>query len=311
MITEAAIRKLNGFYGGRVRHEAYLELAQEHFLDWLRIEGLIDNEQVVFKGGTSLRKFVFGHRGRFSVDLDFSISDRNIGEYVLDALSEGFTHEGVSFQASDRIDEAAMKTAWRASTSTLGESRLQSRLDFSTRDLLLPPTTPTERALIESVDSSTLGFSPVLMPLAALEETTAEKLARYRRIAFARDLYDLTNIVPFVRDKLDVIKDVLFFKVWGDVVDDGRGTAPFLGGTEFFHRGARDVRDVTEVGVLTAGPLDVEPMLRLVADTFSVMGDPDDDVQTVLARCQSRDRYRVQQWAAEFRNRMRAAAGHK
>ena len=223
MITEAAVRRLNGFYGGRVRDEAYLELAQEHFLDWMQHEGIIKDDQVIFKGGTSLRKFVFGHKGRFSVDLDFTISDRHYAEYVLDALRAGFDHEGVAFHASDRIDDEAMKTAWRASTPTLGESRLQSRLDFSTRDLLLPPTMPIAREVIVSVDAETLGFAPVLLPVAALEETTAEKLARYRRVVFARDLYDLCNIVPIVRDKLHIVKDVLFFKVWGDVVDDGRG----------------------------------------------------------------------------------------
>jgi predicted nucleotidyltransferase component of viral defense system len=40
----------------------------------LRHEGL--TEGLVFKGGTSLRKFVFGLTGRFSRNLDFAISDR-------------------------------------------------------------------------------------------------------------------------------------------------------------------------------------------------------------------------------------------
>lgn len=285
MITEAAIRRLNGFYGGRLRDEAYLELAQEHFLDWMRTEGIIADDRVIFKGGASLRKFVFGHAGRFSVDLDFSMSDRHYGEYVLQALMTGFTHGGVSFHASDRVDVDAMKTAWRAVTPALGESRLQSRLDFSTRDLLLPPVTPSSRASIVSVDEETLGFTPVMMPLASLLETTAEKLARYRRVIFARDLYDLTHLVPRVRDQRDVIKEVLFFKVWGDVVDDDRGTSPFLGGDEFRGRLPSAVRGSEEIGVLTAGSLDLAAMLRLVEDTFSSMGGPIGEQQETLSRC--------------------------
>ncbi len=63
MIRQASLQRLNAAYRGRAREEAYLELAQEHFLDWLRVQGLIDD--ITFKGGTSLRKFVFGLDGRF------------------------------------------------------------------------------------------------------------------------------------------------------------------------------------------------------------------------------------------------------
>lgn len=308
MITEAAVRRLNGFYGGRVRDEAYLELAQEHFLDWMRAEGIISRQQVIFKGGTSLRKFVFGHSGRFSVDLDFTISERHYGEYVLDALATGFTHEGVTFQASDRIDSSAVKTAWRATTPALGESRLQSRLDFSTRELLIAPTNPTQRKEIASIDENTLGFVPVLFPIAALEETAAEKLARFRRVVFARDLYDLCHLIPLVRDRLDVIKDLLFFKVWGDVVEDDRGTKPFHGGDEFGTKKLEDVQGGTDIGILTAGPPDFNAMLHLVGDTFTVIGGPVGEQQEVLAQCRSHDRFRVLQWSEEFRSRMASGA---
>jgi predicted nucleotidyltransferase component of viral defense system len=247
---------------------------------------------------------VFGHSGRFSVDLDFTISDRHYGEYVLDALVTGFTHEGVSFHASERIDTSAVKTAWRATTPTLGESRLQSRLDFSTRELLLAPTNPTQRKEIASIDQNTLGFAPVLLPLAALEETAAEKLARFRRIVFARDLYDLCHLIPLVRERRDVIKDVLFFKVWGDVVEDDRGSKPFHGGVEFRARTPDDVQGAQDIGTLTSGPLDLDAMLHLVEDTFSVIGGPIGEQQEVLAQCQSYDRFRVLQRSDEFRSRM-------
>lgn len=50
MIPLAAINLLAAVYRGRGRNEAYLEFAQEHFLDWLRREGLFEDEAVVFKG---------------------------------------------------------------------------------------------------------------------------------------------------------------------------------------------------------------------------------------------------------------------
>lgn len=49
-----------------------LEVAQEYALEHLRREGLFAGT-LVFKGGTALRKFVFGPTGRFSVDLDFGL----------------------------------------------------------------------------------------------------------------------------------------------------------------------------------------------------------------------------------------------
>lgn len=154
------------------------------------------------------------------------------------------------------------------------------------------------------MDADTLGFAPVLVPLAAMEETTADKLARYRRVIFARDAYDLYSLIPLVRDRVPVIKEVLFFKVWGDVVDDDRGLAPFLGGEEYRARDVQSVQGVDDLGVLTAGKPDIPLMLRIVDDTFSRMGGPEGEEQRVLARCQSRDRFRVQQWANDFRRRM-------
>lgn len=52
-----------------------------------RSKSLLD--ELVFKGGTSLRKLYAGNAGRFSLDLDFSV--REIGadtETVLDLLTE-------------------------------------------------------------------------------------------------------------------------------------------------------------------------------------------------------------------------------
>jgi hypothetical protein len=99
VIRQVALQRLNASYQGRAREESYLELAQEHFLDWMRELGLLD--EVIFKGGTSLRKFVFGLQSRFSIDLDFATMDRAVGELVIDELESGFTHEGVTFVGFD------------------------------------------------------------------------------------------------------------------------------------------------------------------------------------------------------------------
>ncbi len=50
MIPLSAINQLAAAYRGAARQEAYLELAQEHFLDWMRAQHLFEDEAVVFKG---------------------------------------------------------------------------------------------------------------------------------------------------------------------------------------------------------------------------------------------------------------------
>lgn len=220
MIRQVALQRLNAAYQGRAREESYLELAQEHFLDWMRTQGLLS--EVIFKGGTSLRKFVFGLQGRFSLDLDFATADRAVGELVIDELESGFTHEAVTFVGRD-IDKGAIKGAWSAEAPGLGITGLACRLDFSTRPLMLPPVS-RPRVDLPSVNQRDLGFTPADVFIADLRETCAEKLARFRRVMFGRDVYELSSLIPLVRNDLDLIRELLLFKVYFDVVDDGRSS---------------------------------------------------------------------------------------
>lgn len=55
------------------REAALVDIGQDLLLRHLHQIGLID--ELVFKGGTALRKLYAGHAGRFSLDLDFSVRD--------------------------------------------------------------------------------------------------------------------------------------------------------------------------------------------------------------------------------------------
>jgi predicted nucleotidyltransferase component of viral defense system len=297
VIRQVALQRLNAAYQGRAREESYLELAQEHFLDWMRASGLLD--EVIFKGGTSLRKFAFGLQGRFSLDLDFATTDRAVGELVIDALESGFTREGVRFVGFD-VDKPALKGAWTAEAPGLGVTGLACRLDFSTRPLMLPPVL-RPRAELPSVNQKDLGFAPVAVRIADLRETCAEKLARFRRALFARDVYDLHALLPFVRHDVDMIRELLLYKVYFDVVDDGRGTAPFKLGSEFTGKRVADVQDSDELGAMTGRTIDLDQMLNQLAGTFGAMAQPLSPQEEVIARCSRGDRYRVEQWLHERR----------
>ena len=63
-----------------------LDVAQDHLLFLLDQAGMFDDERLVFKGGTSLRKCRLGDDGRFSTDLDFAAPDDDVVLEVCDVI---------------------------------------------------------------------------------------------------------------------------------------------------------------------------------------------------------------------------------
>jgi len=60
--------------------------------------GVMDH--LAFKGGTCLRKLIFGSAGRFSEDLDFTLDSDRLDDDVLTELVEVFNaeHHGITLQ---------------------------------------------------------------------------------------------------------------------------------------------------------------------------------------------------------------------
>lgn len=298
MIRPISINRLTASYGGRFRDAAYVELAQEHLLHWMSAEGLIHGEQVVFKGGSALRKFVFGTRGRFSVDLDFAINDRYYGEHVLAALKDGLEHEGVRFSVVGNVDMEALKISWVADVPSqpgIGRTSFPSRLDFSTRPTMLGPE-PRARAQIFGMEARYLDFEPVLVPTMALVENAAEKLARFRRLIVARDVYDLSLLAEYVRPRLSLVREILLYKVYFDVVVDRRGgIAPFRVGSEYRDRVVGQVIDTADLASLTRDRPDFAGMLAVIGQTFGSMPPASGEFEEKLAQCSPGDRYLIEQ----------------
>lgn len=301
MIREAAIRELNGRYRGRARDLAYLELVQEHFLHWMLVDGLFGS--CVFKGGTALRKFVFGLSGRFSTDLDFGARDDGPGAYVLLMLRDGLVHEGVKFTVeSDDQQDDGRHLRWRGATDELG-STIVAKMDFTTYGNLLPAVTRA-RALLPGVDAR-MGFEPVQVPLMDLRENAAEKLARMRRHVVARDLFDLDALALELRPHLPLIRQLLCFKVYFDVVDTSRGTAPFRGGVEFADLSSGGLPDADDLGQLIGTTPNMSALAGSVARNYSLMGEPVGDSEQRLARCERTERTWAREEAQRFSESMR------
>jgi predicted nucleotidyltransferase component of viral defense system len=303
VIRESAIRELNGRYRGRARDLAYLELVQEHFLHWMLVDGLF--ESCVFKGGTALRKFVFGLSGRFSTDLDFGSRDDGPGAYVLLMLRDGLVHEGVKFVVeSDDEQDDGRHLRWRGETEEFG-STIVAKMDFTTYGSLMPAVMRA-RAALPGVDVR-LGFEPVQVPLMDLRENAAEKLARMRRHVVARDLFDLDALAPQLRAHLPLIRQLLCFKVYFDVVDTGRGSAPFRGGVEFADLSASGLPDADDLGQLVGTTPNMSALADSVARNYSQIGEPEVGWERRLARCDRAERT----WAREEAQRFSESARNR
>ena len=77
-----------------IETDALLTFLLEMFVEY----GLMND--LAFKGGTMLRKMVFGQQGRLSTDLDFTRrSERDLDDIILDLLALlGKGYRGISFQ---------------------------------------------------------------------------------------------------------------------------------------------------------------------------------------------------------------------
>jgi len=305
MITEGQLRLISRYYAGRGREFALLELAQEHLLEWMVREGLFagDPDDVVFKGGTAIRKFRLGRRGRFSTDLDFAVAQDAFGEHVIEALEQGLIRvDNVRFEARS-IDLPAAKATWLAVVDGVGTT-MSSKLEFTRRPTLLPPIVPAARPEIGGISPDLLGFKPPLIPLMRLEENLGEKLARFRRVIRSRDVYDLAEMGHLVRGQLDLVRQVLCFKVYLDIVRDGRDSAvPFRAGPEFVGRTAAEIVDPDDLGLILGGRVEFGPMLKRIGDVFGPMGAPQGAIESRLATVNRGDLF----WAEGEYSRLRTA----
>ena len=97
MLTIAQLRQAAALSGARDISFVEIDVMLTHLLQLFHERNL--TAQVAFKGGTYLRKMVFGPRGRLSTDLDFTcrtdISRDDLSLALMEALAEPY--HGLSF----------------------------------------------------------------------------------------------------------------------------------------------------------------------------------------------------------------------
>lgn len=129
------------------------------------------------------------------------------------------------------------------------------------------------------------------IPTARMEEVIAEKLARYRRVSLARDLYDLAWFAQRAFDEA-LVREMTVLKVWGDVVDDKLGDRPFDPEDVLRPREEADFQPEA-IGYLTT-PVEVPAWIERVRDRFEFLRLLD-AMQRRIARCSLGDRWIVSQ----------------
>lgn len=221
------------------------------------------------------------HRRRFSTDLDFCAPDEDV---VLDACAaiDGLVVGGFTFTLQPTRGDGRHWTL-RVRHDELGSPEVDAAVEFARRPLLLSSerlpfvTAPIHRAY--DVD-----LPPI--PVIAEPEACAEKFARYRRTALARDVYDLAQFANRHVDE-PLVRRLWVIKVWGDVVDDGRGTKPLSPSDVLTERHESDFRPQS-IGALTQ-PIDIAGWERRTRHRFQFLAELD-DIEQRLALCDPRDR---------------------
>ena len=281
-ITEGHLaRHYQGRRGGR--GPALLDIAQDHAIAHLHAAGLFE-AGLVFKGGTSLRKFRAGSAGRFSTDLDFYAPDDDVTFAAMEALAD-VNIDGFVFRIPELGGDG--RRAVLEVDTPFGRPDIGARIEVSQRKLSLPPDL---LPMIPLPIHDRYDVSTPDTPIIAIEEAIAEKLARFRRVSLARDLYDLAW---FANRQLDhaLVRRLWVMKVYFDVVEDGRGDRP-LSPDDVLRDQDPNAFAPEDIGYLTQ-PVDIPAWLAIVHERYAFLRDLD-DVELRWSACNPGHRYEVE-----------------
>jgi predicted nucleotidyltransferase component of viral defense system len=236
---------------------------------------------LAFKGGTCLRKLVFGSSGRFSEDLDFTLASDQPEDDVLLRVVEAFnrTHHGITFTFDEyyKTDDNASfggDVSYRHDWNDHGHFRLQ----VSLRER---PTLPVAARPMQSQGYfAQLELAPPAVRTLAPIELIAEKVRAAFQRAKVRDLYDLHRFAATPFDA-ELLRRLAVLKLW-QVRD------PF--DPELFFARLRDGRYDWEdlKRLLHANErLDPEEVLRSVESRFAVLRNLTELERDIIADARS------------------------
>jgi predicted nucleotidyltransferase component of viral defense system len=169
---------------------------------------------LAFKGGTCLRKLVFGSSGRFSEDLDFTLHTDRPQDDVLTEMVEVFNgeHHGITFVFDEYYkteDDSSFggEILYRHAWNDAGRFRLQ----VSLRER--PTLAVASRAMQHQAYFNHLEFDPFDVRSLEPIEMMAEKVRAAFQRAKVRDLYDLHRFASTPFDA-ELLRRIAVLKLW-------------------------------------------------------------------------------------------------
>jgi len=174
--------------------------------------GVMDH--LAFKGGTCLRKLIFGSTGRFSEDLDFTLESDEPEDDVLERIVETFNreHHGITFSVDDYYkteDDTSFggDVLYRHAWNDAGRFHLQ----VSLRERATLPV--ASMAMKPQAYFSHLEFAPFDVRSLQAIEMIAEKVRAAFQRAMVRDLYDLHRFATTPFDA-ELLRRLVVLKLW-------------------------------------------------------------------------------------------------
>ncbi len=226
---------------------------------------------LAFKGGTMLRKMVFGPRGRLSTDLDFTcravMSTDDLMLTMLDALSEPY--HGVSFRFEKDKDWYLTDDGCAANpvcTHADNQKGVKVKLQVSTREQPVLPVTPQPQ--IAQDYFRLLDFAPADIPCLAFEEVVAEKIRAASQRSKIRDLHDLAEIATRPLNR-ELVRALAVLKLWnsgGPGLDYERLRARIMDGGDY------DLGDLVTLLRKDQRP-DLDAMIDRVVEAFRFLSE--------------------------------------
>ena len=279
MLTANELRKVAARSGARDISNVEIDVILTHLLQLFMDKGVMDH--LAFKGGTMLRKMVFGPRGRLSTDLDFTcrtdIAVDDLMMMMLEALSAPY-HD-LSFRFDRDRDWYLTDDGCAANPVCFHDDNqrgVKIKLQVSTRERPVMPVAPA--AQIEQEYFRLLGFAPAAIPSLAFEEVVAEKIRAASQRSKIRDLHDLAEIANRALDR-DLIRALSVLKLWnsgGPGLDYYRLCDRVKDGRDY------DISDLANLLRKDQRP-DLNGMIRRVIDGYRFLGDLTDREEILAA----------------------------
>jgi predicted nucleotidyltransferase component of viral defense system len=214
VLTIEQIRRIAQQSGARDISKVETDIILTFLLQLFREKGV--TELVAFKGGTMLRKMIFGPRGRYSTDLDFTrrteITDEGIMDLMLDALSQPY--HGLSFRFDRDKDWYFTDRSLAANPvcAHAGNERgVKIKLEVSLREKPILSV----RALPQLAQDyfKLLPFKPADIPALVFEEVVSEKVRAASQRSKIRDLHDLSESAGREFDR-ELLRSLAVIKLW-------------------------------------------------------------------------------------------------